>query len=428
MKTAILNSAVACGLLLASGASGRCQSLPISTLAGQAVAGSADGSGHHARFSFPRGLAADAAGNLYLADTGNSTIRRIAPDGDVSTLAGRAGIAGAVDGSGTNALFDAPEGIAADALGNLFVADTANATIRRILPSGNVTTLAGLAGQVNSFDGTANEARFNRPQAVAADGAGNVCVADTGNHTIRFVTAAGTVSTLAGLAGYPGSVDGTNSKARFDRPAGVARDAAGNLFVTDCLNHTIRRITPDGTVSTIAGLAGVWGRADGTNRTARFFMPHGIALDGAGNLFVADSGNQTLRQISPAGTNWIVSTVAGLAGAAGNRDGAGDAVRFRFPAGLASDSAGWLCVADAANNSVRLDKFVPPALRYQITPGQFVVFWPEAAGGFVLETASAVSGAGGWSPHTNGVVTTVDGFVLTNFVETRPAFWRLRGL
>jgi len=251
-------------------------------------------------------------------------------------------------------------------------------------------------------------------------------VADTGNHTVRVVTPAGTVSTLAGLAGYPGSADGTGSKARFNRPAGIARDGADNLFVTDFLNHTIREITPDGSVSTIAGLAGVWGRVDGTNRTARFFQPQGIAADNAGNLFVLDSGNQTLRRISASGTNWIVTTVAGFPGSVGNLDGLGSGVRFYFPAGVALNGADRLYVADFGNNSIRTDRLVPPTLQFLVTANQLVLSWPAAAAGFVLETASAVSAGADWTPLTEGVAVTADGFALTNTFEAGAAFYRLR--
>jgi sugar lactone lactonase YvrE len=344
----------------------------------------------------------------------------------VSTIAGSPGNAGSADGVGTNAQFHAPQGIAVDAVGNLYVADTANATIRKITPAGVVTTLAGAAGSVNSFDGSGSGARFNQPQAVAADTAGNVFVADTMNHTLRVITPAGAVSTLAGLAGYPGSADGTDSKARFNRPAGIACDGSTNLFVTDFLNHTIRRITPDGIVSTIAGVAGVWGDADGTNRAARFFQPHGIAADSAGNLLVADSGNQTLRRISASGTNWVVTTVAGFPGRAGNRDASGSATRFYFPAGAARDGTGQLYVADLGNHSIRTDRLVPPTLRVLLSAGQLVLSWPASAGGYVLETAPRLVTGTAWTSLTNGVVATADGFVLTNTVSVKAGFYRLR--
>ena len=300
----------------------------------------ADGFGSDAHFNLPVSVTTDSAGNVYVADTENSTIRKITPAGAVSTFAGFAGNFGSADGAGTNAQFYGPQGIAADSAGFLYVADTANATIRKISPAGTVSIFAGSAGNFNSFDGTGTNACFYQPEGLAVDGAGNVYVADTWNHTIRKITPAGAVSTLAGLAGNFGAADGTNSKARFNRPAGIALDSATNLFVTDFLNHTIRKITPGGTVSTIAGLPGVWGSADGTNSAARFFQPQGICAADAATLFVVDSGNQTLRKVSASGTNWVVSTVAGLSGTAGHADGTGTAAQFYFPAGARAGRCG----------------------------------------------------------------------------------------
>src|SRR5262249_24729156 len=147
-------------------------------------------------------------------------------------------------------------------------------------------------------DGSGGNAQFYGPQGIAADSAGDVYVADTWNHTVRKITSGGVVSTLAGLAGNFGSADGTNSAARFNAPSGIALDSAGNLYVSDFFNHTIRKITPAGLVTTLAGLAGVWGSADGTNNDARFFEPAGIAVDKNGNVHVADSGNGTIRLLT----------------------------------------------------------------------------------------------------------------------------------
>jgi sugar lactone lactonase YvrE len=413
-------------LMLAGGTAGWAQPLNVSTLAGQALPGSADGPGQVARFNYPNGVAADAAGNVFVADTANDTIRKITPEGLVSTLAGSPGQTGSADGPGANARFFLPQGIAVDDAGNLYVADTGNSTIRKITPAGMVTTLAGAAGEVNSLDGSGSEARFNQPQALAVDAAGNVFVADTMNHTIRVITPAGQVSTLAGRAGDAGSADGANSRARFNRPAGMAHDGGTNLFVTDFLNHTIRRITPDGGVSTIAGAAGVWGHADGTNRTARFLHPQGIVAAGTGTLFVVDSGNQTLRKITAVGSDWVVSTAAGFAGRTGNRDDFGAAAQLFFPAGAALDGAGRFYFADLGNNSIRTDRFVPPVLRILLAGSQGVVSWPASASAFELESAPAMAPGGVWTPLTNGVTATGDGFVFTNAVQPGAAFYRLR--
>ena len=344
------------GLFLAGSVSA--QTLSIYTLAGDGTPGATNG--FNARFSHPAGAAADSAGNIYVADTENSTIRKITPDGVTSTLAGMPGNVGSADGAGTNAQFFGPQSVATGLAGQLYVADTANSTIRKMTAAGDTTTLAGQAGIVNSFDGSSTNAQFHHPEGLAVDGAGNVYVSDTLNHTIRKITPAGTVSTLAGLAGKFGAADGTNSKARFNRPGGLALDSATNLYVADSLNHTIRKITPAGKVTTIAGLAGVWGSVDGSNSTARFYLPGGVAIQTNGELLIADTGNQTLRRVSPSGTNWLVTTVAGAAGLAGNTNGVGSNARFYFPETLALDATGNLYIADLANNSIRTT-LVPPA-------------------------------------------------------------------
>jgi len=213
----------------------------------------------------PTGVTVDGASNLYVSDSFNSTIRRISPAGQVTTLAGEAGQGGSSDGVGSQARFLHPSGVAMDGNGNLFVADSGNSTIRRISPAGEVTTLAGEAGQRGSSDGTGAQARFDLPDSglqfndasgLATDGAGNVYVADTNNHTIRRITPEGVVTTLAGSAGERGSTDGIGAEARFDRPQGLATDGRGNVYVADTGNHTIRKITADGAVSTIVGRPG----------------------------------------------------------------------------------------------------------------------------------------------------------------------------
>jgi len=330
----------------------------VSTLAGLAgVSGGNDGSATAARFNAPVGMAADSAGNLYVADSRNHAIRKVTPAGLVSTLAGTAGLSGSADGSGAAALFNYPWGIAADSSGNVYVADTGNNTVRKLTPAGLVSTLAGVAGVSGSVEGSAAAARFNSPLGIAIDSAGNLYVADTSNYTIRKVTSAGLVSTLAGKTLAPGSADGSGAAARFNSPEGIAADNIGNLYVADRTNNTIRKITPTGLVSTLAGTAGVLGSADGDAAAASFFDPKGIAADRAGNLYVADTRNHTIRKITPAGQ---VSTLAGTARVSGTADGIGVAARFAYPEGVAVDNADNLYVADISNHTIR--KITPAGL------------------------------------------------------------------
>jgi hypothetical protein len=326
--------------------------LAVVTLAGQAgISGSADGTGSFARFSSPADVALDSSGNAYVADAGNHTVRKITPAGVVTTLAGRADASGSSDGSGS-ARFDRPTGVAVDGAGNVYVTDTDNNAIRKVTAAGVVTTLAGHAGAGGSTDGTGTAATFNGPSGVAADAAGYLYVADTLNHSIRKVTPAGVVTTIAGTAGSSGAVNGTGSAARFHGPQGLVLDAAGNLYVADTNNNAIRKVvTASGAVTTVAGQDGVAGSTDGANSQAQFHFPSGIGIDLAGNLFVADTDNHTLRKIALSGA---VSTLAGLAGTSGSVDGTGTAVRLNFPTGVAVNSAGDVYLADASNHTIRL--------------------------------------------------------------------------
>ena len=326
----------------------------VSTLAGSAgSSGSADGTGSAARFSSPYGASTDSSGNVYVSDYGNSTIRKVTSTGVVTTLAGEPSHDGSVDGTGTAARFAYPNSVAVDASGNVFVADTDNHTIRMITSAGVATTLAGSPGQNGSADGTGSAARFDTPTSVAVDAGGNVYVADSNNATVRKVTLAGVVTTMAGSPGSSGTADGTGSAARFSNPYGVAVDASGTVYVADQGNNTLRKVTAAGVVTTLAGSAGLSGSADGTGAAARFSTPSGVAVDGGGSVYVADSGNSTLRKVTPAG---VVTTLAGSVGQFASVDGTGSAASFDTPLGVAVDGGGNVYVAD---NSDTIRKVTP---------------------------------------------------------------------
>lgn len=278
--------------------------------AGSLNPGAGDDTGLNASFNGPSALATDSAGNVYVCDSGNNTIRVIAPGGTVTTLAGAAGVIGASDGTGASASFNNPQALALDGSGNVYVADSGNNTIRKIAPGGVVTTLAGTAGVVGSGDGTGAAASFNLPMGIAVNAAGTVYVSDYNNGTVRAITPAGVVTTLAGTAGMVGGANGTGAAASFDGVQGMALDTAGNIYVADTYNDTIRLITPAGVVSTFAGTPEIAGAANGTTSAATFNLPTDVAFDALGNLYVADNGNDLVRQI----TSGTVSTIVGTPG------------------------------------------------------------------------------------------------------------------
>ncbi|MDB5267951.1 MAG: hypothetical protein JWP58_991 [Hymenobacter sp.] len=323
----------------------------VTTLAGVAGRkGSADGSGPAARFAYPMGVAVTANGTLYVADEENMTIRRLSALGQVTTTAGASATKGSADGPGPAARFYHPAGLAVAADGTLYVADGENHTIRKIMPDGTVSTVAGTAGHKGATDGLGPLARFNLPHGVAVDASGVLYVADTFNHTIRKITPAGYVTTLAGQAGHKGSADGAGAMARFFHPAAVAVDAQGVLYVADNGNGTIRKITATGEVTTLAGDARHGGHADGPGATARFRAPTGVAVDARGNVYVVDHLNALIRKITPAGE---VITLVGSALRFGPNDGIGAAARFNGPGGIAVDASGTLYVTDSVNNTIR---------------------------------------------------------------------------
>jgi sugar lactone lactonase YvrE len=324
----------------------------VTTLAGTAGRkGSADGTGAAAQFYFPHSIVVDASGTAYVADMDSHTIRKITPQGTVTTLAGLAGQKGNADGTGAAARFQSPAGIALGAGGVLYVADAGRHLIRKISSAGVVTTLAGSAGRKGATDGTGATALFNSPHALAVDAAGTLYVADTYNHTIRSITPAGVVTTLAGQAGHKGQADGAGLAASFFHPAGLAVDAQGTLYVADNGSHTIRKITPAGVVSTLAGQPGHHGSADGVGASAQFDVPGSIAVDSHGMLYVTDYFNSTVRLITPQGQ---VSTFAGVVKGWRSVDGPRAQACFNFPFGVAVGPNGWVYVADSGSRIIRV--------------------------------------------------------------------------
>ena len=310
----------------------------VTTLAGLASAGHTNGTGSAARFDFPDGVAVDTTGKIYVAV--ESAIRKITPTAIVSTFAGLPGTSGYVDATGTAARFAFPRWLTVGPLDNVYVGDTFNFVVRKITPNAVVSSVATMPAN------GAGEVR-----GVAMDSSGNIYTADQPHHTIRKITPEGTATIFAGLNDTPGSANGTGSVARFNFPTGLAVDGAGNVYVADSGNNTIRKITPAAKVTTFAGSAGLLGSADGTGTAARFYGPFGVAVDQSGNVFVTDTGNNTIRKITPAR---VVTTLGGLALSPGTSDGAGINARFNSPRGMAVDSAGNIYVGDTGNHTIRL--------------------------------------------------------------------------
>lgn len=352
-------------------ANANAQAYTFTTLAG-AAAGHRDGLGREARFDSPVAVATDHDGNVYVVDSSNSTIRKIAPDGLTSTLAG--GTRGNRDGVGSEAQFNDPRGIATDGSGNLYVADSGNHTIRKITSGGIVTTLAGASGFGDFADGTGTDAVFNRPSGLAVDRDGNILVADSNNYVIRKVTQAGVVTTIAGTPHQEGADDGTGPAARFRTPASLTIDDGNNLYIVDSGSSAIRKMTPDGFVSTLAG-GQHYGSQDGAGSTAQFNTPLGVAADQAGNVYVADEGNHEIRKISPTG---VVTTLAGSP-VRGKTDGSGNAASFNDPSGICIAGSGDLYVADTFNSAVR-----------KITPGGLVSTFAGMARGASAEDGMVI--------------------------------------
>jgi len=327
---------------------GEGDSLVLTTLAGSDDAGFVNGVGSVATFSRARGLAVDGAGTIYVADSNNGLIRLVSPTGVVSTLAGRAGLFTFSDGIGTNAGFSGPTGVALDAQGNVFVADRANERIRKIAPGAVVTTFAG-SGERGLQNGTGSEAEFHWPWGIALDAIGNLYISEPLGHRIRKISPEGVVVTFAG-SGTRGYLNGAGTVAQFDSPGGIAVDADGIVYVADSANDAIRRISPTGDVTTLAG--GPPGEEVGSGLTMPFALPLAVAVDAAGTVYVADTRNYVVRRISRAGE---VSTVIGT-GVEAVVDGPADIASFIGPVGITLDPSGNIYVVDGGQRIRKISR------------------------------------------------------------------------
>jgi NHL repeat len=346
MCAAALAACVGAGMLSITGPSWAVSG-DVTTFAGTSLPGFANGPAATAKFLSPRDVAFDGTGNLLVLDNGNSRIRKIDASGNVTTFAG-SGTRGLVNGPALSAQFESLSGIAVDNAGNVFVSDSLNNVIRKVGLSGTVTTFAGkntpFAGSFS--DGGPTAARFDGPRGLAFDQSGNLLVSDSSNARIRKVDPNGNVTTLAGTGTY-GTLNGASNVAQFFGAEGITVDSRGNVLVADVDANQIRKIDSSGNVTTLAG-SGTRGFADGPGATAQFKNPYDVEADGLGNVYVADANNNRIRRIDSSGN---VTTLAGD-GTYGFADGGAAVAQFKFPTGIALDGNS-LFVADYSNYRVR---------------------------------------------------------------------------
>ncbi len=300
----------------------------------------------------PTGMKFGPDGNLYVADTDSHVIRRITPAGVVSIFAGTNGTSGSLDGDRlTNAMFNGPTDIAFDAATNLYVVDSGNHTIRIIDTNGTVSVFAGTTGTQGTNTGVGTAAEFDTPWGIVVDSQTNIFVTDSGSHTIRLINPLTTnVTDFAGAPTVSGTTDNAGPLARLNNPRGIAIDSFDRIYVADTGNHIIRSVNTNGGITNFAGMPTTSGSANGTGTAASFNAPQGIAVSGGGTVYVADTGNHIVRQISPSA---VVITAAGLAGNTGTTDGNGSAARFNGPAGMAVNNFGEIFIADSGNDLIR---------------------------------------------------------------------------
>lgn len=361
-RCALLRLCGISGLFLAAALAQSPVTYTISTVAGNNSAGSSGdgGAATAAQINVPFALALSSSGTLYIADQGNNRVRAVTTDGKINTTAGSSTSGYTGDGgAATSATLANPSGVAVDSSGNVFIADTANNVVRKVTTDGKISTFAGNpnSGSFYSGDGgAASSASLFHPSGLAVDASGNLYIADTSNNLIRKVTAStGIITTFAGNVsrGYTG--DGKAAIfAQLNNPVAVAVDGSGNVYIADSGNHVIRKVTPGGIISSVAGNGTPGFSGDGNKAfpLAQLNNPKGVAVDGSGNVYVADTNNSRIRMVSNTG---IMSTVAGTGGYAYSGDG-GPALsaQLNFPAGILMDPKGNLYIADVSNNVIRL--------------------------------------------------------------------------